>query len=308
MKYFRSYPWGAQLLLFMLLIATMLIFGGTMTYLLVPKFTGYNLDQLRMVTEQSPQSFIGVSLTVQGLLSVIMFLAPALLFAYLTHPKPGKYLGLTAPGDTIQVILVIFMMLGAMPVLWMLESLIGHIDFGAKVKADQAANDSLTGAYLTMPTFAAFIRAFVVMAVIPAFGEEMFFRGVLMRLAKRRTRTMALPVVFTAIVFAYSHTNIYGYLSIFLAGVLLAVIYNVTGSLWCAIVAHLFFNGFTVVMAYLGSSSPAIKAFVGGGEVPYYYVIIGVVVFTISFYLLLRNKTPLPANWTDDFPRGQTTD
>src|ERR1039458_7963457 len=106
--------------------------------------------------------------------------------------------------------------------------------------------------FLNMPTFAAFIRAFIVMAIIPAVGEEMFFRGIMLRFTKKLTRNMVFSVIFTATVFALSHTNIYGFISIFLAGVLLAVIYNLTGSLWCSIVAHLFFNGFQIVVSYLG--------------------------------------------------------
>jgi len=130
----------------------------------------------------------------------------------------------------------------------------------------------------------------------------MFFRGVFMKFVKKRTRTMLWPVIFTAVIFSATHTNVYGYISIFLAGALLAVIYYLTGSLWCSIIAHMFFNGFQVVLSYLGGTNAAVKAFEESSSTPVWFVVGGAIVFAGSFYLLLKNKTPLADNWTDDFP------
>ena len=116
---------------------------------------------------------------------------------------------------------------------------------------------------------------------------------------------MVFPILFTAAVFSYTHSNIYGYLSIFIAGVLLAVIYNLTGSLWCSIVGHLFFNGTQVTLSYLGTRNGAIKTIMTSNTMPVYLVIAGATVFCISFYLLLKNKTPLPPNWSDNFTRDE---
>jgi len=283
------------------MIITMMWFGTFMVLTFLPKFSPYSATQLEGITEQSPMALISTVVIVQGLLSIFIFLIPALLFSYLAHPKPAEYLGLRTPGKNIQLLLVILVMLGAMPLLQMIEGFVSHINFGAKVKAEQAASDSMYSAFLHLPTFASFIRTFIVIAIIPAVGEEMFFRGVLMRFVKKKSRNMVVPVLFTAMVFSYSHTNVYGYLSIFLAGVLLAVIYNITGSLWCSIVAHMFFNGSQVILSYLGNNNAAVKAFLSNESVPVYYIICGALVFGISFYLLLKNKTPLPANWADDF-------
>lgn len=302
MKYFRSYPWGLQLLLFFLMVVTMMGFGSFMLLTLLPKLSPYTVEQLSKLDQSSPMNLISTSLTVQGILSVFVFLIPAWLFAHLTHPEPRKYLGLKAPGRYYQLLLAVLLMLGAMPVLQMMEGLFSQINFSAKIKADQAASENVMNAFLTIPDFTAFVRAFFILAVLPAVGEEMFFRGVLLRLAKKRSRTMLFPIIFTAVVFSYSHTNIYGFVPICLAGVLLAVIYNLTGSLWCSIAAHMFFNGFQVILSYLGNSNAAVKAFMSNTSVPYYFVIGGAVLFGISLYLLIKTKTPLPGNWTDDFP------
>ncbi len=302
MRYFRIYPWGLQLILFLLMILTMSSFGTFLVYSFLPNLTPYTLKHLESIGQQSPLQLIYTALVVQGVLSAFIFLIPSWVFSYLTHPEPGQYIGLRKPGKGIQLLLAILVMMGAMPLLQGLQELVSLIDFGDNVKASQEVNERMTLAFLKMPDFAAFARAFIVLAIIPAIGEELFFRGVLLRFAKKRSRTLLFPIIFTSIVFSYTHANIYGFLSIALAGALLAVIYYLTGSLWCSILAHMSFNGSQIIVSYLNSGSESVKTPTAIENTPWYYIAAGAVIFGASLYLLLKNKTPLPENWTDDFP------
>ncbi len=304
MKYFRYYPWGLQLLLFLLMVFTMISSAAVVISSIFTKITGFPTSGLENISPGSPVSLINAAIMVQGLSSIFIFLLPALLFAYLSTPRPAAYLGLRLPGKKIQFVLVIFIMLGAIPVLEMIQELISHINFGAygkQVKAAQEASDNTFNAFLTMNSFSSFIKVFCIMAIVPALGEELFFRGVLMRFAKQKSLNMVFPILFTAAVFSFTHSNIYGYLSIFLAGILLAVIYNLTGSIWCSILGHLFFNGSQIILSYMGTHNAAVKTYMGANSLPLYLVAGGAAVFGMSFYLLLKTKTPLPANWSDNF-------
>lgn len=301
MKYFRNYPWGLQLLLFVLMAFTMLSFCSYCIMALLPRVAGVDFTQLQLINEHSAFGLIKSSILVQGIFSISMFLVPSLLFAYFTHPKPFGYVGIKIPAKNIHLILAVLLILGAMPVLIKIEELVGLIDFGASLKASQAQNDALMKAYLTMPTFTDFMRTFFVLAIIPAVGEELFFRGVLMKFAFKGTKRIWFSVFFTAFVFASTHSNVYGMFSIFLAGSLLATIYYLTGSLWCSIIAHLCFNGTQVVLSYWANSNASIKSFVGSEHLPIGLLIGGVVVFSSALYALIKTRTPLAANWTDDF-------
>jgi uncharacterized protein len=301
MKYFRTLSWWMQLLWFLLVAITMLFFISTMVGILLPKFTGIDIVRLTNIGMDTPAYLVRTALVLQGVLNAFAFMVPALLFAYFTHPRPLDYLGLRKPGKNIQILLVILVMLGASPLLMLIDGLISHINFGAGVKAQQAAMEGTMNAFLNISSFGGFMRAFVILAVVPALGEELFFRGILLRLTRKKAKSMTFPVIFTSVVFAAWHSNVTGFVSIFFAGVLLAAIYNLTGSLWCNILGHFFFNGFQVTLAYMGNNNRAVKAFVDSNNVPVFLVIGGAIVFCISFYLLLRNKTPLPHNWMDDY-------
>ncbi len=301
MRYFRAYPWAFQLLLFLLMMFTFLSGSRAIVLSVLTKMTGFTLEQLAAVGPASPAAMVSVAIWVQGILNLAIFFMPAYLFAYLSTPRPGEFLGLRKPGKSIQPLLVVLVMIGATPLFQGIESIIGKINFGAAVKAEQEANDNMMMAFLNISSFASFIKIFVIMAIVPALGEEIFFRGVMMRFARQRSRNMVMPVIFTAVLFSLSHTNIYGYLSIFLAGVLLAVIYNVTGSLWCSILGHMSFNGLQVILMYASTRNAGVKHFLEQSSTLYLMVAGGAVLFGVSFYLLLKNKTPLPANWSDNF-------
>lgn len=300
MRYFRTYPWGMQLLLLLITVLMMMLFVSSLAYLLLPRLTGYDISQLVKINEHSDYRLISTAISIQGLGSLFTYVLGSILFACLAHPKPEKYLGLKRPQKIMLLPLSVLVMVSLTPLLIWIGNMIGKINFGASVKAQQQMSDDITRAFLVMPGFLFFVKCFVVIAVIPALGEELFFRGLLLRFAKKRTRTMVIPIIFTAVVFAYSHTNIYGYASIFIAGVVLAGIYYLTGSLWCSIAAHMSFNGLQVILAYISSNSARGKN-VADETMPAYVVIAGLALFVFSFYLLLKNRTPLPADWTNDF-------
>lgn len=294
-----------QLLLFLLMCFTFLSFAALMINWLLPLMTGVTVAEALSVNTSTQGAIVKVAILTQGASNFFIYGVTALTFAYLAHPRPGNYLGMRKPGRSMHFFLAIGIMLGAMPVLSGIEQLIGQINFGNDIKEAQKRNDEMFKAFLNMPDLVSFLRVFTAIAIIPAVSEELFFRGLLMRFTKKRSRTMLMPVLFTSAVFAYSHTNIYGLLPIFIAGILLAVIYNLTSSIWCSIAAHLCFNGSQVVLFYLGNYSKAIKGFVSGDSVSLALVAGGACLFAASFYLLLKNKTPLQPNWSDDFTREE---
>ncbi len=308
MKYFRYYPWGMQLFLFLLMVFTMISLCSGCLYAFLPKLAGVTFADLIGLKQDSPFQVIKLSLIVQGISSVAMFILPSLLFAYLTHPKPLQYTGIVMPKKALHLVLAVLMILGAMPVLEQLQAWIGLLNFSAASKESQAHSEAMMKAYLTMPTVADFMRTFLVMAIIPAIGEELFFRGILTRFLYKRTHSILFSILFTSVIFAYIHSNIFGMLSIALAGAILATIYYLTGSLWCSILAHMAFNGTQVILAYMAKTNTAVERFANADHIPVGLFIGGTVVFAGSLYLLVKTKTPLPATWGNDFDETEAAD
>lgn len=291
-----------QLLLFLLMTFTFLSGVSAIVLSTFTKITGYPLTAIADISTVSPYALIKAARVMQGLQNAFIFMLPALAFAYLCHPRPAAYLGLRKPGKSMHFLLAVTTMLGAMPIFMLIQSLMQQINFGASVKAEQLKLENMMQAMMNMPNIASFLTTFLIMAVIPGIGEELFFRGVLMRFAKQRTRHFIVPALFSAVVFSYAHSNAYGFVSIFLAGLLLAYIYYLTSSLWCSILAHTLFNGSQIILHYIGNNNATVKAMLEtNAMLPIGFVISGAALFAVSLWLLLKNTTPLPANWTDDF-------
>lgn len=308
MRYFRYYPWGLQLLLFILMAFTLSSFSFWCLNMLLPKITGYSVVTIASAGVGSPYALIRASMIFQGIASAFFFLIPSLLFAYFTHPRAMPYLGFNTAKKPLHYLLAPLIMLGCIPFLTLLQSLMSLIDFGAAVKATQLQNEKLTQAFTTTHTIPELLFALFIMAVLPAIGEELFFRGVLFRFAARVRGNIWFAAFISAAFFAAFHSNVYGLPSIFIAGMLLGGLYYFTGTIWTSIIAHFCFNGSQIVLAYVGQNNPAVKTFLENSTVPFWLVASGAVVAGALIYLLLQSRAPLPAGWTKDFDEPETTD
>jgi membrane protease YdiL (CAAX protease family) len=298
-----------QLIQLIILIGVLFFFFVSgIGYVLITEVVGLPLSGIAEINSSSPANVLQAAFVLQVLFQLGVFLMPPLLFAYFTHPRPKQYLGLRAPGKPIHWLLVITLMLGAMPLFLQLESWIKMFNWGTDVFAKQEKYEESINAMLNMPDLAALLKVFVIMAVLPAIGEELLFRGIFMRFAAQRGRGMVFPVFISAIMFAMVHGNIFGGTSIFLAGILLAVIYYLTGSIYCSMLGHLLNNGLQIILLYIGKDSEVIKAIEKSEQLPAFVPIAGLVLFSVSLFLLLKNKTPLPPNWADDYAEGELSE
>lgn len=300
-RYWREFPWMLQVFQFTIMVFIFFGFAGVISAMLLPRLTGFQAAEIISIAEGMTRQQANAMLLMQLIVASCAFLIPPFLFSYITHPRPKWYLGLRTPGKPVQWGLVVLTMLGAMPVMISLGNWISHFDFGPAVKAAQEQDELRMKGLLNMPTFGDFLKTFLVLAILPGLSEELFFRSILMRFSAQKIRNIIFPIIISAVLFAWSHTNLYGLPSIFLAGMLLGGIYYLTGSIWCSVLAHMLNNGLQIILMYMANSSGAMKTAMDSNELPLYFPVTGLLVFAVSFYLLWKNRTPLPANWTDDF-------
>lgn len=302
MRYFRYYPPFLQLILLVMMMFTLTSFMQVLQLSFLPGFLGVSFTEIAAVTDKSNARIINAALWSQAITHSGMFLLPALLFTYLTHPRPKQYLGLRAPGKKIHWVIVPLMMLGFLPVALGLQALMMQLNLGEQAKEMSELADRLGNALMSNNTSGGFLLALFVVAVLPALGEELIFRGIIMRFAARRSSgKMAFPVVISALLFALIHFHPYGLPAIFVAGGVLALVYWWTGSLWLAILAHFIHNGVQAFLIYLSKNNAVMQQMIEGNELPVWIIGAGLVLFATMFYLLYKNRTPLAADWFRDF-------
>lgn len=109
----------------------------------------------------------------------------------------------------------------------------------------------LTVFVTTFDSVGSFIVGFIVIAVLPAIGEEFVFRGVVQRDLLRGTGNVHVAIWVTAILFSAFHFQFFGFFPRMLLGALFGYLYHWSGSLVMPILAHFLNNGLIVVSLYL---------------------------------------------------------
>jgi uncharacterized protein len=97
----------------------------------------------------------------------------------------------------------------------------------------------------------ALMLGFVVIAILPAIGEEFVFRGLIQRDMLRGTGNVHVSIWITAIIFSAFHIQFFGFIPRMLLGALFGYLYHWSGSLVMPMIAHFINNGLIVISFYL---------------------------------------------------------
>jgi membrane protease YdiL (CAAX protease family) len=96
-----------------------------------------------------------------------------------------------------------------------------------------------------------FAIGILVIAVLPAIGEELLFRGALQPVLFRATGSWHRAIWLSAFIFSAIHFQFYGFLPRMLLGALFGYLYVWSGNIAIPILAHFTNNGITLVLIYL---------------------------------------------------------
>lgn len=198
----------------------------------------------------------------QGFLSIMMFIVPPVVYYYITRKKkPMRSLGFRKMQQPWLYLLIgatlMFVSLpitnqlanwnNAMnlgPALSKLEELLRSLEETAEATTEQLLKaDSVGGLLLNL----------IIIALIPAIGEELTFRGLLQQSLTRRIKNPHIAILLTSAIFSFIHFQFYGFLPRMFLGILLGYLFYTSGSLWPNMVMHFLNNGSVVILYYLNN-------------------------------------------------------
>ena len=121
-------------------------------------------------------------------------------------------------------------------------------------KIVRAQEDQLAGftkAATQFESVSDLLLGLLVIAVLPAIGEELVFRGLIQNEFWRGSKNIHVAIWVSAFIFSAIHTQFYGFVPRVLLGALFGYLYYWSGNLLIPIFAHLFNNAFGVIGIYL---------------------------------------------------------
>jgi len=197
---------------------------------------------------------IGVVKFFQVTESVFLFLIPGLLAAWLFSDGTLNYLKADRKPSGLTLLLVLCSMVTAIPMMNALAMLNSAMDLPGwmdsveiKIKAMEESAGRLTELFLAGNNARDLVLNMVMIAILPALGEEFLFRGLLQRLFIEWTKNKHLGIWIAAFIFSFIHFQFYGFLPRFLLGVYFGYLFIWTSSIWVPIAGHLINNGFAVI-------------------------------------------------------------
>lgn len=227
-----------------------------------------------------------------------VFIIPPFILGFLFYGNSIQYLYLNKPFNFTSLFLVVVIMFFASPFINFVGELnsnmhlpewLSGIENWMKESEDKAAE--LTEAFLKVDTiYGLFFNVFMI-AILPAIGEELLFRGVIQRIFTKMTKSNHWGIWISAILFSALHMQFYGFLPRMLLGVLFGYLLVWSGSMWLPIAAHFLNNGIAVVAMFMidkGMLSPEVENF--GSETDTYYIAVISLIFVGILMWMLKKQ------------------
>jgi membrane protease YdiL (CAAX protease family) len=258
-NYLRQKPAWMQLVIFGAMAFGIGILASIVGVFIVHLVTGLTIQEIGAL---QPKDFAKPEYgnVVKGLLlvqNIGFFFVPPLVFSYFADPKPLQFAGFKKPGRPIFIFLgVIIMSCSFLMVSWLSalnEQLVKHL-FGKVAqewieKGEADANAMLTN-LVNMSGPKDLLISILVVGVLPAICEELFFRGLLQRIFIQIFKNPWWGIVVTAAIFSAVHAQFLGFIPRWILGIVLGLLYWYSGSLWTSIAAHFIFNSLPIIMVY----------------------------------------------------------
>ena len=149
----------------------------------------------------------------------------------------------------------------------------------------------LTELFITFNSSGEFLLGLVVIAIIPAIGEELVFRGLVQNHLVRITGNIHIAIWVAAFIFGAIHMQFYGMFPRMFLGALFGYLYFFSGKISYAMFAHFFNNGIAVVAVYMHQLGKIDYDIESNETLLWYQVLISALVLILLLFAFERNTT-----------------
>ncbi|MDX9882785.1 MAG: CPBP family intramembrane glutamic endopeptidase [Prolixibacteraceae bacterium] len=297
-KIFRGMsPFSQLLFSFFVILVTFLIVFVLSLLVAIPVFGADTmLGQFSRLDYSNPGT-IRLLKYMQTVQSLGLFLIPPIIIAWFFSGSVKNYLLLNGNFKLSLVWLAFLLIIVANPAINFMGSLNENMrlpewmsGLEARMKAMEENAALLLDRFMDVKTTGALLFNLLMIAVIPAIGEEFLFRGVVQKIFTGWARSHHWGIWISAILFSALHLQFYGFVPRMALGALFGYLLVWSGSMWVPVLAHFFNNAVGVFGLFLirkGSISPEIED-IGSGQLPIAVASMGLTILLL--YLIHKQK------------------
>ncbi len=239
-------------------ILALIIFSQILGFIILTLLTGVSLSDLNGLDADSSMTIIEklglYNYIFVSLLATVLI--PAIVFLLIFH-KNNLFadIGLVMPKRNSYFTYAIFLLFLSYPLIQFSADLNSKMFFSDWMSGESEMISKITMDILKMNNLWELLRNIFLVALLPAIGEELFFRvGIQKELLKYFERK-DLAIILTAIIFSAFHMEFDDFLPRFFLGLILGYAYYWSSSIWVSIAIHFINNLLLVITAYFTSEN-----------------------------------------------------
>lgn len=298
----------ARTFIFLSLVFLSIMFSVKIGILLIQNIYAVEIGADTNMLTLAQGSVEGVSAIklLQFLQQLLGMVLPCLFFARLVNVDVGDELGLYNQTKVKTYLLATIFIFTVLPFInftgWLnslpdFSNMLGEV--GRLIDKGEEDGKIITALLVDTSTPLAFAYTLLVMAIMPALGEELIFRGVLQKLFWGIFKNPHAGIWASAFIFSFIHFQFYGFLPRMILGAGFGYLYYFSRTLWVPIIAHAANNALAVVaMAWPAGNDAVLNADTVGTTSTAVDIILLIVSVAISvglLYLIKKdNPTPPP--------------
>lgn len=231
--------------------------------------------------------------------SLGLFIVPPFILAWLFHGSTEDYLLLNRKVSAKSVLYVVVLIFFTLPLINFIGEWNNQMQFPdwlagleSWMKNAEEQAEVLTEAFLKVDSTGGLLFNLFMIAVLPAIGEELLFRGVIQRIFTNWTRNHHWGIWVSAILFSALHIQFYGFVPRMLLGVMFGYLLVWSGTMWLPILAHFCNNAFAVIAIYLIDNNildPGIEE-IGSNAESYYAAALSLLMVIVFLWLVKKDN------------------
>jgi len=223
--------------------------------------------------------------------NILMFALSAYLFNLIVIKKKfTQYFSLDRNIEGEWLALTALLMIAIYPLIAYSAQLMQNIELPDWAQSmDESSYDTLISVLEMSGPMDLLLNLFVV-AITPAIGEELLFRGVIQKELNKHLSNPHVGIIITSIIFSAIHMSVEGFPARLLLGMVLGYAYYFTKNLWYPILLHLFNNGLQVLALYFSGESIKDMDPTEGPEIHWILALVSLVV-AITIFAYLKTKS-----------------
>lgn len=209
------------------------------------------MEVVRNLKENAPNKEKNFVKTALCFSHICTFILPSIIFFYIVYKKEwGQSMKLAHWPKLLTSLQAGLLLLVAFPIVQFIFTLNRQLPLPQwAVDQENLINQTIENLLIVDTPSALFFNLFTI-ALLPAIGEELLFRGIVQQNLEKGIKNPHLAIWATALIFSFIHFQFQGFLPRVLLGGLLGYLFVWTRNLWIPIIAHFIYNAGQVLLQY----------------------------------------------------------